>query len=105
MLNEHQLRLLCHMFKFIELYRNGIFRYSDLVNGLESVLDAGDFKDESFVREWYAYWLPLEILNATQGDNTTVKDADAYLHDMESFLKTFFHSEEDLLNCLDDLKL
>ncbi|GAB6870736.1 hypothetical protein JCM16496A_31410 [Bacteroides rodentium JCM 16496] len=104
MLNEYQLRLLCHMIKFIELYRNNVLRYSNLVNGMESVLDLGDFQDD-FVKQWYDYWLPLEILNATQGDNVTLKEVDAYLSDMESFLKTFFQSEEELHNCLKELEL
>lgn len=105
MLNEHHKRLLCHMLQYIELYRNGVIRYSNLVNGMEGILDAGEFQDENFIRKWYDYWTLLEIMNATSGDSTTLEDANMDLRDMESFLKTFFSSAEDLHSYMEDLKM
>jgi len=37
----------------------------ELVNGLEGLLDAGEFRDQSLRKRWYSMWTPLEIRNAT----------------------------------------
>lgn len=95
--NEHQNRLWRNMISVIEDFRKGKIQYSDAVNGLEGALEAGEFKNETLIGQWYDYWTPLEILNATKGDNTTVEDADKYLLAMETFLKSQsdFRNQED----------
>jgi hypothetical protein len=40
------------------------------------------------IEQWYNLWTPLEILSATKSDSTTVEDADKYLLEMETFLKS-----------------
>jgi Immunity protein 26 len=87
--NEQQSRLWCNMISSIEDFRKGRIQYSTLVYGLEGTLDAGEFKDENIVEQWYDYWTPLEILSATKGDSVTVKDVERYLSVMETFLKSF----------------
>lgn len=95
--NEHQNRLWRSMGSIIEDFRKGKIQYSALVYGLEGSLDAGEFKSETLVKQWYDYWTPLEILSATKGDSTTIEDADKYLSAMEMFLKTQsdFRNQED----------
>jgi hypothetical protein len=85
--NEHQNRLLCDMINVIEDFRRGEIQYSNVVGGLEGSLYAGEFQNEDFVRQWYDYWTPLEILNATKGDSTTIEDIGEDLSAMEMFLK------------------
>ena len=71
-----------------ESYRKGELRYSDFVYGLEGSLDVGEYQDKELIEQWYNLWTPLEILSATKGDSTTVEDADKYLLEMETFLKS-----------------
>lgn len=85
--NEHQSRLWSRMLKYIEDFRKGNLQYFDLVGELEGALYAGEFKDEELIKQWYDYWGPLEILNATKGNSVTLEDADKYLSAMEMFLK------------------
>ena len=85
-LNEQQNRLWQSMLSIIDDFRKGKIKYSDVVSKLEGALDAGEFKNETLIRQWYDYWTPLEILNATKGDNTSIEDADKYLSAMELFL-------------------
>jgi hypothetical protein len=95
--NEHQNRVWHSMNSTIEDFRKGKISFTALVYGLEGSLDAGEFKNETLVGEWYDYWTPLEILSATKGDSTTVEDADKYLLEMEIFLrsKSDFHFQEE----------
>ena len=95
--NEHQNRLWRNMISVIEDFRKGKIQYSDTVSKLEGALDAGEFKNETLIGQWYDYWTPLEILNATKGDSTTIEDADKYLLAMELFLnnQTGFCNQED----------
>lgn len=86
--NEHQSRLWRDMIIAIEDFRKGKIQYSALVYRLEGSIDAGEFKNEILVGQWYDYWTPLEILSATKGDSTTTEDADKYLLAMELFLKS-----------------
>ena len=87
LLNEHQIRLLGYMLNLIEQFREGECSFYDLVYGLEGALDAGEFHNELFVREWYDYWTPLEILDATCGNNAAIKDANECICEMDFFLK------------------
>ncbi|WP_199142019.1 hypothetical protein [Pedobacter sp. ASV12] len=94
--SEHQLRLWKTMLKSIEDFRKGNLQYLDLVDRLEGALYAGEFKDEELVKRWYDYWTPLEILNATKGNCTTIEDASGYLLDMEVFLKGICQASANL---------
>lgn len=86
---ELQSKLLIGMLDSIDNFREGKLSYSTLIYGLEGALDAGEFHDnEIFVKRWYDYWTPLEILYSTKGDNVTYNDAVEYLVKMKNFLKT-----------------
>ena len=85
---ELQKRLWANMLISTESYRKGELRYSDFVYGLEGSLDVGEYQDKELIEQWYNLWTPLEILSATKGDSTTVEDADKYLLEMETFLKS-----------------
>lgn len=93
--NELQTRLWAEMLKSITRYRKGDLSYSDFVYGLEGCMDAGEYQDKELIGQWYYYWTPLEILSATKGDSTTLKDANKYLSEMEMFLKSKFNFQED----------
>ena len=86
--NEFQEKILSQMTSDIQNFRNGELSYFDLVYNLEGSLDTGEFKDENFTYQWYDFWTPLEILYATKGNNVTFQEADIYLKNMESFLKS-----------------
>jgi len=85
--NEYQNRLWHNMITLIENFRKGKIQYSNLVYGLEGAFDAGEFENEIFVKQWYDYWTPLEILSATKGDDTTLEDLGENLSAMEIFLE------------------
>jgi len=85
--NEHQSKLWNSMLKFINDFRKGELGYFDLVGKLEGALYAGEFKDEELIKQWYNFWTPLEIWNATKGNSVTIEEVDQGLYDMESFLK------------------
>ena len=72
----------------MESFRKGELCYSDFVYELEGSLDAGQYQDIELIEHWYNLWTPLEILSATKGNSTTVQDADKYLLEMETFLKS-----------------
>jgi len=79
------------MISTIEDFRKGKIQYTDAVSKLAGALDAGEFKSETLVRQWYDYWTPLEILNATKGDGTTIEDIGEDLSAMEMFLKSRYN--------------
>jgi hypothetical protein len=91
--NEHQTNLWVAMLESIGKYRKGELCYSELINGLEGAYQVGEFKEYDIIEKWFDLWIPLEILSATKGDNTTIGDANKYLLAMEIFLK----SKTDLL--------
>ncbi len=86
--NEHQLRLWGSMLKSIASFREGKIQHYDFVGALEGALDAGGFQDKRLIEQWYDYWTPLEILRAQKGNKTTIEDANKYISDMESFLRS-----------------
>lgn len=66
--NEHQVRLWKKMVDFLEEYRNDKRSLESLVDTLENSLDAGEFKDQELVRNWYKFWTPLETYRAVKLD-------------------------------------
>jgi hypothetical protein len=87
--NEHQSRLWNSMLKSIADFREEKVKYYDFVGALEGALDAGEFQNKDLIQKWYDYWTPLEILRAQKGHNVTIKEAEKYISDMESFLRKF----------------
>jgi len=81
---EHQIKIWKGMITLIDQYKKGLVIFPQLVNGLQGLLDAGDYKGESIRKEWYSFWQKLEIANALSNINEdTKKDID----EMRSFLK------------------
>lgn len=89
--NEHQSRLWHSMIQSIEDFRKGKSQYYDFVGELEGALDAGDFQDKDLIEQWYDFWIPLESLRAQKGNNITIEEANKYLSDMETFLRSRFN--------------
>lgn len=63
-MDDHQLRLWGQMLRAVEDYRVGRKDFPSLVGELQGAMDAGDFRDYSLVKEWYALWTPLETYSA-----------------------------------------
>jgi len=89
MLNEHQSRLLRKMLQLVEQFRQGRLKYYDFVGALEGALDAGEFRDQSFVKRWYDLWTPLESMRAQQGNGVSFENVKRYVTDMEAYLESF----------------
>jgi hypothetical protein len=85
--NEQQLRFWNNMISTIEDFRKEKIQYATLVYSLEAMLDAGEYKNETLIKQWYDYWTPLEIISATKGNNVTVEEVNKYLSSMETFLR------------------
>jgi hypothetical protein len=86
--NDNQFILLKKMLKTINSFQKGELKYFDFVYNLEGLLDIGEFEDENFIKQWYDHWTPLEILYATKGNSVVIENANKYIVDMESFLKS-----------------
>jgi hypothetical protein len=67
-MNEHQLLLWRSMIDKVQAYERTELGLSVLVQGLEGLLDAGEFRDSRLRAEWYDRWSPLEMRSAVQGD-------------------------------------
>jgi len=52
------------MLREVEEYRQGAISFANLVNDLQALLDAAEFKDPALVHTWYDHWTPLEVRNA-----------------------------------------
>ncbi len=88
-LTEHQLRLWRDMIRFIDMYQKEDVDFPQLVVSLESALDAGEFKDEALVKEWYRFWTPLEIDRAVAlntEEETRREEVQKDIEEMRQFL-------------------
>jgi hypothetical protein len=87
--NEHQKRILTDMVKELNRAISSETEYRSLVNRLEGLLQAGEFKDESFVQQWYKLWKPLEIYNADRidtGKEIDIGDINKEIQTLRNFL-------------------
>jgi hypothetical protein len=94
-MNEHQRRLWSRMVELIESYREGAMGYGDMVGQLEGTLDAGEFRDEELVREWYTFWGSLEEIRALQGQDVTENEVGEHLDSMRRFLVDHVEAPEE----------
>jgi hypothetical protein len=81
----HSARLVREMLFVIEEYLQGRVPFTRLVPGLEGLVQAADFRDET-LKAWYRHWTPLEIRNAVAGDGVKREDVERELATMASFL-------------------
>jgi hypothetical protein len=63
MVTQLQARMWKRMLQLLDDHARGQLPLHRLVDGLEGALDTGDFRDPALMREWYAYWTPLEELD------------------------------------------
>ena len=70
----------------IDFFRRGELGFRSLVENLEGLLDAGEFDDRTFRREWYELWGSLEITRVTRGDDVTPSEVNTDLNALHSFL-------------------
>ncbi len=85
-MNEHQYRLWLNMLEMIEDYRKGAVSFPQLVGQLEGALDAGEFRDERLVEQFYDFWQALEITNAVRGNAVTYQEVMEDVEAMQRFL-------------------
>jgi hypothetical protein len=86
-MNEHQKRIWKRMMSSIDAYRATRTGFYKMVGDLEGGLDAGEFHDQTLVREFYDVWGDLEIARAIDGDNVRYAEVDDPLDAMERFLR------------------
>lgn len=90
--NDHQLRLWNSMLKLIEDYLKEKMTFPQLVESLEEILQAGEFKDEAMIKEWYNFWGPLEIYRAIKADRGEPVKREEIMKDIEA-MKQFFKNK------------
>jgi hypothetical protein len=86
-MNDHQKRVWGRMISSIAAYRATRAGFYKMVGDLEGGLDAGEFHDQTLVREFYDVWGDLEIARAIDGDNVRYAEVDDPLDAMERFLR------------------
>jgi len=64
LLTELDRKLWSDMVVFCDRFLAREIRLRALVDGLEGLLNAGSFEDQSLRKRWYEPWTPLEVRNA-----------------------------------------
>jgi hypothetical protein len=85
--NAHQRRLWERMITVIDEYKVKGTGFSTMVGELEGNLDAGEFRDQALVDEWYRHWTDLEVIRATAGDSAGFRDVSEAVETMQQFLR------------------
>jgi polysaccharide pyruvyl transferase WcaK-like protein len=86
-MNAHQQRLWERMITVIDEYKAKRTGFSTMVGELEGSLDAGEFRDQALVDEWYRHWTDLEVIRATAGDSAGYTDVSEAVETMQQFLR------------------
>lgn len=89
MFNDHQKRLWGKLIEFIKQYREDNISFTELVSNLHGAMQAGEFKNEELIKQWYSYWGNLEIHNAVSLDRDLPilkKDVERDVEKMKNFL-------------------
>src|SRR5437879_1340282 len=84
--NDHQTRLWGRMIKAASGYLEGEIDFAQLVGELEGGIDAGEFKDNALIQEFYDHWGPLEEFAAVYGRYPGQSLVSAYVKEMRDFL-------------------
>jgi hypothetical protein len=93
-MNEHQHRLWLSMLEMIESYWKGVKSFPQLVGNLEGALDAGEFRDQALVEQFYNFWQPLEITNAVRGNEVAYEEVARDVEAMQNFLLEHLITEQ-----------
>jgi hypothetical protein len=89
----HQQRILRKMLELIASYEQSGIILSQLVDELEAAVNAGEFREQDFVRQWYELWAPLEITRAVKHSDATEMDVKNDLKVLRAFLLTYVSTE------------
>ena len=93
-MNEHQHCLWLRMLEMVESYRQRAISFPQLVGELQGALDAGEFRDQALVEQFYDLWQPLEITNAVKGTNATHEEVSRDVEAMQNFLLEHLITEQ-----------
>lgn len=74
------------MIRAIDDYLAGTINLPELVGSLQGALDAGEFKDDRLVNDWYERWGDLEIWNASHGAAAPRAEVAKLVQAMRDFL-------------------
>ena len=88
-MNELQQRLWGRMIAEIDSFLDKNGSLNKLVNNLEGLFSAGEFKDEKLKKDWYEKWGELEIINAIALDKNKKVEFDKakpFLEEMKKYL-------------------
>jgi len=86
-MNEVQKRIWKTMISSLDAYRLDRTGFYKMVGDLEGGLDAGEFRDEKLIRDFYDVWGNLEIARAIDGDAVPYAEVDDHLDAMQRFLR------------------
>jgi hypothetical protein len=50
------------MISLFNSFQKGDINFPQLVRRLEGSLEAGEFRDENFIKQWYTFWNPLKFV-------------------------------------------
>lgn len=93
-MTDRQKRVWKRMISSIDAYTSTRTGFYKMVGDLEGGLDAGEFHDQTLVREFYDVWGDLEIARAIDGDNVRYAEVDDPLDAMERFLRDTLSESE-----------
>src|SRR2546425_1463289 len=86
-MNDHQKRIWNRMISSLDAYGSSRTGFYKMVGDLEGGLDAGEFRDQTLIREFYDLWEELEIARALDGDAVPFAEVDDKVDAMRRFLR------------------
>src|SRR5437867_10599738 len=93
-MNDHQKLISKRMISSLDAYRSSRTGFYKMVGDLEGGLDAGEFRDQTLIREFYDLWGELEIARALDGDAVPFAEVDDEVDAMQRFLRDTLRAAE-----------
>jgi len=78
------------MVELLDAYQAGNIDFFRLVGELEGALDAGEFQNSDFTKQWYQLWTPLEVTRAVKGSDVRYEEVASDLNALRRFLADQF---------------
>ena len=75
------------MISSLDAYRSTRTGFDKMVGDLEGSLDAGEFRDQTLIRDFYDAWEDLEIARALDGDGVRYAEVVDSVDAMQRFLR------------------
>jgi hypothetical protein len=94
-MNEVQKRIWQRMISSLDAYQLSRTGFDKMVGDLEGGLDAGEFRDEKLIRDFYDAWENLEIARAIDGDAVPYAEVADDVVAMDRFLRDKLNDAEE----------